>query len=86
MTPATLPSYGDESSAVTMTASMPSIGLQSAQGLAVARCGSIVVRVIISDDIGSTVDLDALNAFTRTVTSRAQQALANTTPTAAVEL
>ncbi|WP_328965550.1 hypothetical protein [Streptomyces virginiae] len=81
-----LPSYGDESSAVTMIATVPSIGLQLSQGFAVARCGSIVVRVVISDDNGSTVDLDALNAFTRTVTARAQQALDNTTPTAAVAL
>ncbi|MEU8465694.1 hypothetical protein [Streptomyces sp. NPDC029003] len=86
VTEVTLPSYGDESSGVSMIASVPSIGLQSTQGLTVVRCGSIVVRVVISDDNGTTVDLDALNAFTRTVTARAQQVLNNTTPTVAVEL
>ncbi|MFF1343737.1 hypothetical protein ACFVYT_38880 [Streptomyces sp. NPDC058290] len=86
VTQVTLPSYGDESSAVTMNATVPGSGLHTSQGLTVVRCESIVVRVVISDDNGSTVDLDALNAFTRTVTARAQQALDNTTPTAAVEL
>ncbi|MFG3283236.1 hypothetical protein [Streptomyces sp. NPDC048111] len=83
---ATLPSYGDESSAVTMHGTVPGLGVHLTQGLSVVRCKSILVRVIIADDDGTTVDLDALNAFTRTVTARAQQALDNTTPTAAVEL
>ncbi|MFI1105819.1 hypothetical protein [Streptomyces melanogenes] len=86
VTQVTLPSYGDQLSAVTMNATVPGIGSRTSQGLSVVRCKSIVVRVVISDDDGSTVGLDALNAFTRTVTARAQQALDNKTPTAAVEL
>lgn len=86
VTQATLPSYGDESSAITMNATVPGSGLHISEGRAAVRCGSLVVRVVVSNDNGSTVDLDALNAFTRTVTVRAQQALDNTTPTAAVEL
>ncbi|MFI1177644.1 hypothetical protein [Streptomyces melanogenes] len=86
VTQATLPSYGDESSAVTMTATMPGSGSRVSQGFSVVRCGSILVRVVVSDDDGSTVGLDALNAFTRAVTARAQQALHDTTPTTAVEL
>lgn len=86
VTQVALPSYGDESSAVTMMGTVPGSGSHLSEGLAVARCGSLVVRVIVSDDDGSTVDLDALNAFTRTVATRAQQALDGKTPTAAVEL
>ncbi|WP_369383052.1 hypothetical protein [Streptomyces sp. cg36] len=86
VTQATLPSYGDESEAVTMTGTVPGTGSRVSQGLSVVRCGSIVVRVVVSDDDGSTVGLDALNAFTRSVAARAQQALHDTTPTTAVEL
>ncbi|GAA0613001.1 hypothetical protein GCM10010394_48640 [Streptomyces crystallinus] len=86
VTQATLPAYGDESSAVTMTGTVPGSGSRVSQGLSVVRCGSILVRVVVSDDDGSTAGLDALNAFTRTVTARAQQALHDTTPTTAVEL
>ncbi|GGP90328.1 hypothetical protein GCM10010278_80980 [Streptomyces melanogenes] len=86
VTQATLPSYGDESSAVTMTATVPGSGSRVSQGFSVVRCGSILVRVVVSDDDGSTAGLDALNAFTRTVTARAQQALQDTRPTTAVEL
>ncbi|WP_101391789.1 hypothetical protein [Streptomyces sp. TLI_146] len=86
VTQVTLPHYGDEISAVTMNATVPGIGSHISQGLAVVRCESIVVRIVIDDNNGSTVDLHALNAFTRTVTARAQQALDNKTPTAAVEL
>ncbi|WP_406514562.1 hypothetical protein OG851_43435 (plasmid) [Streptomyces sp. NBC_00161] len=82
----TLPSYCDESSAVTTSGIVPGLGFQISDAFAVVRCGSIVVRVIVSDDNGSTLGLDALNAFTRTVTARAQQALDGKTPTAAVEL
>ncbi|MCX5384047.1 hypothetical protein [Streptomyces sp. NBC_00083] len=83
---ATLPSYGDESSAVTMSGTVPGSDARVSQGLSVARCGSIVVRVIVSDDDGGTAGLDALDAFTRTVTARAQQVLHDTAPTTAVAL
>ncbi|MFH9672271.1 hypothetical protein ACH4L5_08310 [Streptomyces sp. NPDC017405] len=86
VTRVTLPSYGDESSAVTMNGTVLGSGSHISEGLAVVRCESIVVRVVVSDDNGSSVDVDALDAFTRTVTARAQQALDHTTPTAAVAL
>ncbi|MGW0854415.1 DUF7373 family lipoprotein [Streptomyces sp. NPDC002690] len=86
VTPVTLPSYGDESSAVTMTAHVDALGVDISKGFSVVRCESLVVRVAISDADSSDVDLDTLEAFTRAVTTRAQQSLDGKPPTAAVEL
>ncbi|GAA4825016.1 hypothetical protein GCM10023220_68570 [Streptomyces ziwulingensis] len=86
VTQETLSSYGWESALFSVA--YPGIsavdGVDRAQARSVVRCGTVMFSVYVMNEHGSEVDLDTLNALSKTVVTRAQQALLGEPPNIAV--
>lgn len=83
VTEESLPSYCEQSAFFSVA--YPGIldGVDRGEARSVVHCGTVIFSVYVTNEHGSSVDLDTLSALSQTVATRAQQALNGKTPTAA---